>query len=89
MSQAATAPSRQQLRLRSIARALAPWPEQSPLRAGLVAVAPTVMMELIRTWLPLVGAALVLHGSRLVAQRVLPSRTAGLAAGAQASTHRP
>ncbi len=69
--------------------ALADWPAHSPLATAVMAVAPTVMMELIRTWLPLVGAALVLHGSRLVAQRVLPSRTAGLAAGAQASTHRP
>jgi hypothetical protein len=68
---------------------ISPWPPQTPLPAALVAVAPAVMMELIRTWLPLVGAALVLHGSRLVAQRVLSSRTAGPAAGAQASTHRP
>lgn len=69
--------------------AITGWPEQTPAPAALMAVAPAVMMELIRTWLPLVGAALVLHGSRLVAQRVLPSRTAGQAAGAQASTHRP
>ena len=69
--------------------AISPWPARTPLPAALVAVTPAVMMELIRTWLPLVGAALVLHGSRLVAQRVLPSRTAGPAAGAQASTHRP
>jgi hypothetical protein len=69
--------------------AITGWPEQTPAPAALMAVAPAVMMELIRTWLPLVGAALVLHGSRLVAQRVLPSRPAGQAAGAQASTHRP
>ncbi len=69
--------------------AIAPWPEQTPLPAALLGVAPTVMMGLFRTWLPLVGAALVLHGARLVAQRVLPSRTADPPVGAQASTHRP
>ena len=45
-------------------------PLEPPLPAALVAVAPAVMMELIRAWVPLVGAALLLHGSRLVAQRV-------------------
>lgn len=50
--------------------AFAPWPPGLPLPAALLAVAPTVMMGLIRAWLPLVGAALLLHGSRLLAQRV-------------------
>ncbi|MFM7085441.1 MAG: hypothetical protein ACKOXO_00360 [Cyanobium sp.] len=52
----------------------APWPEALPLPAALRTVAPAVMMELIRAWLPLVGAALLLHGSRLVAQRVPSAR---------------
>ncbi|WP_315858724.1 hypothetical protein [Cyanobium sp. CH-040] len=74
---------------------------QPPLEAWLVAVAPAVMMELVRAWLPLVGAALVLHGSRRLAHRVWPLRTASRTAsrtesgtesqgaGAQAHTHRP
>lgn len=61
---------------------LAPWPGELPPLAALVAVAPTVMMGLIRAWSPLVGAALLLHlslqllrhGTRLVAQRVLSAR---------------
>ncbi|MFM2159341.1 MAG: hypothetical protein RLZZ124_1815 [Cyanobacteriota bacterium] len=47
---------------------LAPWPLLEPLRAGLARVAPAVMMELVRAWLPLIGAALVLHGSRVLAR---------------------
>jgi hypothetical protein len=50
---------------------VASWPSQLPLPTALGTVAPTVMMVLIRAWLPLVGAALILHGSRLLAQRVL------------------
>jgi hypothetical protein len=64
-------------------------PPEPPLRAWLAGVAPAVMMELIRAWLPLVGAALVLHGSRLLAHGVKPSRSAGQEPGAQALTHRP
>jgi hypothetical protein len=51
------------------------WPSQLSLTAAMVKVAPTVMMGMIRAWLPLVGAALLLHllrrGSRLLTQRVL------------------
>ena len=62
--------------------AAGPWPQGQPWPAALVAVAPTVMMELVRAWLPLVGAALLLHlslqllrhGSRLVAARDLSAR---------------
>jgi hypothetical protein len=48
--------------------ALVSWPADEPIPEALVLVAPTVMMELIRAWLPLIGAALLLHG----AQRALP-----------------
>jgi len=79
--------SRAQLRLRSIAWALAaggsalllglpplsPWPVATPVAAGLAQVAPTVMMELVRAWLPLIGAALVLHGSQALS-RILAAR---------------
>ena len=51
------------------------WPSQLSLTAAMVKVAPTVMMGMIRAWLPLVGAALLLHllrhASRLLTQRVL------------------
>ena len=40
------------------------WPLPAPLWQALAQVAPTVMMELVRAWLPLIGAALVLHGSQ-------------------------
>jgi hypothetical protein len=58
------------------------WPEGQPWPAALVTVAPTVIIGLIRAWLPLVGAALLLHlslhllrhRSRLVAHRVLSAR---------------
>ncbi len=43
-----------------------PWPGGEPLPAAVVSVAPTVMMGLIRAWLPLVGAALLLHFTRLL-----------------------
>lgn len=41
-----------------------PWPGGEPLPAAVLSVAPTVMMGLIRAWLPLVGAALLLHLTR-------------------------
>ncbi|MEO1002362.1 MAG: hypothetical protein AAFX65_04540 [Cyanobacteria bacterium J06638_7] len=69
--------------------AISRWPAELALPAALMAVTPAVMMGLIRAWLPLVGAALVLHGFRLVAQRVPPSRSAGPPGDGQASTHRP
>ena len=47
---------------------LAPWPLLEPLRTSLARVAPAVMMELVRAWLPLIGAALVLHGSRALSR---------------------
>ena len=47
---------------------LAPWPLEVPLTNGLARVAPAVMMELVRAWLPLIGAALVLHGSRALSR---------------------
>ena len=53
----------------------ASWPSQLSLTAAMVKVAPTVMIGIVRAWLPLVGAALLLHllrhGSRLLMQRVL------------------
>ena len=53
----------------------ASWPSQLSMTAAMVKVAPTVMMGMVRAWLPLVGAALLLHllrhGSRLLTQRVL------------------
>ncbi len=45
---------------------LSPWPLPSPWLQNLALVAPTVMMELVRAWLPLIGAALVLHGSQVL-----------------------
>ena len=54
---------------------VAAWAEApataAELATALVAVAPTVMMGLLRAWSPLVGAALLLHGTRLLAQRAL------------------
>ncbi len=41
--------------------AVCPWPTGQPVVATVLAVAPTVMMGLIRAWVPLVGAALLLH----------------------------
>lgn len=70
--------------------AVSGWPGELPLPARLLAVAPTVMMGLIRAWVPLIGAALLLHlllhllphlllhqlppGSPLVAPRVPSAR---------------
>ncbi|EDY39564.1 conserved hypothetical protein [Cyanobium sp. PCC 7001] len=51
---------------------LAPWPPPAPLPAGLVAVAPTVMMGLVRAWLPLIGAAVLLHGGQVLVRRLRP-----------------
>ncbi len=53
--------------------ALSPWPVATPWPSALAQVAPTVMMELVRAWLPLIGAALVLHGSQALS-RVLAAR---------------
>ena len=57
---------------------LMPWPISAPVLPALAQVAPTVMMELVRAWLPLIGAALVLHGSqtlpRIFAARDQPIR---------------
>jgi len=44
------------------------WPLQPPLPESLAKVAPAVMMEFIRAWLPLIGAALVLHGSQALSR---------------------
>ncbi|MCH9712945.1 MAG: hypothetical protein K0U63_00095 [Cyanobacteria bacterium] len=63
-------------------QAVSDWPEGQPWQAALVTVAPTVIIGLIRAWLPLIGAALLLHlslhllrhRSRLVAHRVLSAR---------------
>jgi hypothetical protein len=52
---------------------LSPWPAATPVATGLAQVAPTVMMELVRAWLPLIGAALVLHGSQALS-RILAAR---------------
>ena len=41
---------------------VAAWPADQPLPGALAAVAPAVMMGLLRAWLPLIGAALLLHG---------------------------
>ena len=50
-----------------------PWPPG----ANLVALAPSLMMELVRAWLPLwlplVGSALLLHGSRRLTPLLLPT----------------
>ena len=48
--------------------ALSPWPVATPWPSALAQVAPTVMMELVRAWLPLIGAALVLHGSQALSR---------------------
>ena len=53
--------------------ALSPWPLSTPVGPALAQVAPTVMMELVRAWLPLIGAALVLHGSQALS-RVFAAR---------------
>lgn len=50
-------------------QAAGPWPEGLSWPAAAVAVAPTVMMGLIRAWLPLVGAALLLHFTRQLLSR--------------------
>ena len=56
----------------------ASWPSQLSLTAAMVKVAPTVMMELIRgwlpLWLPLIGSALVLHSAQRLAPRLLSAR---------------
>ena len=44
------------------------WPLQDPLAESLARVGPAVMMELVRAWLPLIGAALVLHGSQALSR---------------------
>jgi hypothetical protein len=44
------------------------WPLEAPLSQSLARVAPAVMMELVRAWLPLIGAALVLHGSQALSR---------------------
>ena len=49
------------------------WPLQDPLAESLARVGPAVMMELVRAWLPLIGAALVLHGSQALS-RVFAAR---------------
>jgi len=51
--------------------ALSPWPLEGPWPQALAGVAPAVMMELIRAWLPLIGAALVLHGSQALSRLVV------------------
>jgi hypothetical protein len=57
---------------------LAPWPMPEPLRDGIARVAPAVMMELVRAWLPLIGAALVLHGSQALSRSLaMGGRPAG------------
>jgi hypothetical protein len=47
---------------------LSPWPLSTPVAPALAQVAPTVMMEFVRAWLPLIGAALVLHGSQALSR---------------------
>jgi type VI protein secretion system component VasF len=37
------------------------WPVDQPWPTALARVAPPVMMELLQAWLPLIGAALLLH----------------------------
>jgi hypothetical protein len=44
------------------------WPLQPPITESLARVAPAVMMGFIRAWLPLIGAALVLHGSQALSR---------------------
>ena len=53
--------------------AVVSWPADEPIPQALALVGPTVMMGLIRAWLPLIGAALLLHGTRAFATRVLPA----------------
>ena len=57
---------------------LAPWPPQQSWPAALAEVAPPVMMELLQAWLPLIGAALLLHTllhtAHLLAPRPHPPR---------------
>ena len=54
------------------------WPLQDPLAESLARVAPAVMMEFIRAWLPLIGAALVLHGSQALSRSLaMGGRPAG------------
>ena len=55
---------------------LSPWPAATPVATGLAQVAPTVMMELVRAWLPLIGAALVLHGSQVLPRVLAAGHTA-------------
>jgi hypothetical protein len=50
--------------------AVVSWPADAPALEALAQVAPTVMMELFRAWLPLIGAALVLHGSQSLARSI-------------------
>ncbi len=48
--------------IRSLGSAsLETWPSGEPWPNALAAVAPPVMMELLQAWLPLIGAALLLH----------------------------
>ena len=56
---------------------LSPWPLPQPWLPALARVAPTVMMELVRAWLPLIGAALVLHGSQVL-PRVFAARATAI-----------
>ena len=54
------------------------WPLQPPLAESLARVAPAVMMGFIRAWLPLIGAALVLHGSQALSRSfAMAGRPAG------------
>ncbi len=53
--------------------AVVSWPADEPIPQALAMVGPAVMMGLIRAWLPLIGAALLLHGTRAFATRVLPA----------------
>ena len=55
---------------------LSPWPLPQPWLPALAQVAPTVMMELVRAWLPLIGAALVLHGSQVLPRVLAAGHTA-------------
>jgi hypothetical protein len=52
-----------------------PWP--LPPGANLIALAPSLMMELVRSWLPLwlplVGSALLLHGIQRLTPSLLPT----------------
>ena len=54
------------------------WPLQPPITESLARVAPAVMMGFIRAWLPLIGAALVLHGSQALSRSfAMAGRPAG------------